>query len=123
MKKFRSKFESNFNRLTEGKLSYETTKLKYTVPTSIHTYTPDFHIPGTNIYLETKGRFTSQDRKKMLLVKAQHPDKRVIMVFMNAKTPITKGSKTTYADWCLKNGVEFMSTHEAAEFIKCQQKR
>jgi len=119
MHKFRSKFEQSFFKsLPANSVTYEDTKLKYIVPASGHVYTPDFRIPNSNIFLETKGRFTSQDRKKMLLVKAQHPDKRIIMVFMNAKTPISKGSKTTYADWCFKNGVEWMTPREAELLVK-----
>lgn len=40
----------------------------------------------------------------MLLVKAQYPSLDIRMVFWNAKAPISKGSKTTYAMWATKNG-------------------
>ena len=119
MNKFRSKFEQNFYKnLPKGAVTYEQDILPYTVPESQHKYTPDFHIPGTNIYLELKGRLTIQDRKKMLLVISQHPDKRIIMVFQDAKRPIVKGSKTTYALWAEKNGVEWMTPRDAELLIK-----
>ena len=40
------------------------------------------------------------------------------MVFMKATCPIRKGSKTTYADWAEKNGIEWMLTQDAIEFVK-----
>lgn len=115
--KFRSKFESSFYSKMGPGLEYEKTKLSYVIPASNHKYTPDFHITGTNIYLETKGIWTAQDRAKMVLVKQQHPDKRIIMVFQDAKKPITKGSKTTYALWANKMGIEWMSIPEAKALL------
>lgn len=66
-------------------------------------YTPDFVLPNC-IIIETKGRFTTADRKKMLLVKAQHPDLDIRLVFQNPKAKINKGSKTTYAQWADSKG-------------------
>lgn len=83
--------------------SYESFKIPYTIPASNHTYTPDFQLPN-GIIIETKGRFVASDRKKHLLVKKQHPEMDIRFVFQNAKGKINKGSKTTYADWCNKNG-------------------
>ena len=120
--KFRSKFEEKFNKLSGGKLGYEQDKFKYIVPASTHTYTPDFKIPGTNIYIETKGLWSAQDRKKHLLVKAQNPDIRIIIVFYRQNCPISKGSKTTYEDWATKNCIEYMTIQEAIELIKRMQK-
>jgi len=113
---FKSKFEQRFWEKTN--LPYEQDKLAYVVPASNHKYTPDFHVPGTNIYFETKGRWTAVDRKKHLLIKEQHPDKRIILVFQDEKKPINKGSKTTYAGWAEKNGLEWMTVEEAVKFSK-----
>jgi len=55
--------------------------------------------------VETKGRFTLEDRKKHILVRRQHPDLDIRIVFQNPYTKIRKGSKTTYADWASKNGI------------------
>lgn len=84
------------------KAEYETTKIKYHVEED-HTYTPDFVLPN-GIIVETKGRFVLEDRKKHLLVKSQHPHLDIRFVFTNSKTKIRKGSPTSYADWCSKNG-------------------
>ena len=42
---------------------YEKHKVSYTVPISYHEYTPDFRLPN-GIFIETKGRFVFEDRKK-----------------------------------------------------------
>ena len=41
------------------------------------------------------------------LIKEQHPDLEVKFLFQNANQKIYKGSKTTYADWAVKNGFEW----------------
>jgi hypothetical protein len=87
------------------KAEYETTKIKYRVEED-RTYTPDFVLPN-GIVVETKGRFVLEDRKKHLLVKSQHPHLDIRFVFTNSKTKIRKGSPTSYADWCNKNGFTF----------------
>lgn len=84
------------------KFEYETTKIKYRVEED-RTYTPDYLLPN-GILVETKGRFVLEDRKKHLLVKSQHPHLDIRFVFTNSKTKIRKGSPTSYADWCIKNG-------------------
>lgn len=85
---------------------FEKLKLAYTTPATPHKYTPDFELPN-GIIVETKGRFLPADRKKHLLVKQQHPGRDIRFVFSRSKTTISKGSKTTYADWCVKNGFKF----------------
>ena len=45
--------------------------------------------------------------KKHLLVKEQQPNLDIRFVFGNSKNKIYKGSKTSYADWCNKNGFMF----------------
>jgi len=82
---------------------YEQHKVLYTVPVSYHEYTPDFRLPN-GIFVETKGRFVLEDRKKHILIKQQHPELDIRFVFQNSKNKIRKGSPTTYADWCKKHG-------------------
>ena len=89
-----------------GAVSYEQLKIKYAVPSRSAQYTPDFELPN-GIIIETKGRFTLDDRKKHLLIKEQHPEKDIRFVFSRSKTPISKGSPTTYAHWCEKNGFKY----------------
>lgn len=82
---------------------YEEYKIKYKVPERTATYTPDFQLPN-GIFVETKGRFVVADRQKHLLIKAQQPELDIRFVFSNSKAKISKGSKTSYADWCDKYG-------------------
>jgi len=82
---------------------YEELKISYSVPESLHTYTPDFELPN-GIIIESKGRFVAADRKKHLLIKQQYPHLDIRFVFSNSRTKINKGSKTSYADWCNKFG-------------------
>jgi len=87
-------------------VKYEERKITYSVPESLHTYTPDFELPN-GIIIESKGRFVAADRKKHLLVKQQRPTLDIRFVFSNSKAKINKGSKTSYADWCDKFGFQY----------------
>lgn len=106
--KYRSKFEA---RLAEHLLHlgfvYEPYRIDYTIPESIHHYKPDF-VRGKLIY-ELKGRWTAQDRKKMRLLVEQHPEYEIVMVFQNPDVKIQKNSKTSYADYCDKYNIKWMS--------------
>ena len=102
---YRSGLEDRISEQLKGlsvPFKYEEFKIKYEVH-EIRTYTPDFELPN-GIIVESKGRFVAADRKKHLLVKKQHPELDIRFVFSNSKAKITKGSKTSYGDWCDKNG-------------------
>lgn len=85
---------------------FETLKVAFTQPAKSRHYTPDFLLPN-GILVESKGLFASEDRQKHLWVKAQHPDLDIRFVFSNPNSRLYKGSPTTYADWCRKNGFHF----------------
>jgi len=117
---YRSGLEDKIaKQLSEAGLGveYETTKIKYTIPESLHTYTPDFLLPN-GIILESKGRFLAEDRKKHLLIKSQYPDLDIRFVFSNSKTKIRKGSPTSYGDWCTKNDFKFADKLIPEEWLK-----
>lgn len=81
-------------------------KITYTVPSVQSAYTPDFVLEkhdGTQMYIETKGLWTLEDRKKHFLIKDQYPELDIRFLFQNPNQKIRKGSKTTYADVCLGN--------------------
>lgn len=99
------KVQSELDRLGIA-AEYECFRIPYTIPATPHYYTPDFLLPN-GVIIETKGRFTIEDRKKHLLIKDQFPDLDIRFVFSNSKNKIRKGSKTTYADWCDKNGLQY----------------
>jgi hypothetical protein len=105
---FRSKLESVVNAQLadsgitftyEGKLN----KIKYIKPVTHHTYLADFLL-SNGVIVEAKGFFDVDDRKKHLYIKEQHPELDIRFLFMNANNKLRKGSPTSYAKWCDKNG-------------------
>lgn len=97
-------------QITEAKyaLNYETETLNYTVPETKHKYTPDFVFTKRNgeiMYVETKGRWTVADRKKMKHVLTSNPGIDIRMVFQNPNQRISKNSKTTYEAYANKLGI------------------
>jgi len=95
---------------------YEQHKIPYIKPATQHKYTPDFRLPN-GIFVETKGRFVTADRKKHLLIKEQHPNLDIRFVFQNANNKLNKKSKTTYADWCTKYGFIFAEKEIPKEWL------
>jgi hypothetical protein len=83
---------------------YEAYPLRYIIPERTAEYTADFVLPN-GIIIETKGRFTSEDRKKHRLIKQQFPDLDIRILFSNPNNKIGKKSKTTYSMWCDKMGI------------------
>ena len=100
---------------------YEQTEFEYTVPATKHKYTPDFKL-SNGIYIETKGRFLLDDRKKHLYIKEQYPDLDIRFVFQNPKTKLYKGSKTTYANWCDKHGFKWAAKTIPLDWIEEKNK-
>jgi len=86
---------------------YEVERLEYTKPASTHTYTPDFKL-SANVYLECKGIWDSEDRKKILLVMEQFPEITICMAFQNADKRLYPGSPTTYGDWATEHGIPWI---------------
>jgi len=104
---YRSGFENKVaSALSEQKIKfeYEVTQVEYIKPQTNHKYTVDFTLPN-GILIETKGRWTTEDRKKHLLIKDQHPELDIRFVFQNPNGKIRKGSKTSYGDYCDKYGI------------------
>ena len=100
---YRSGFESKVaQQISKYKIDpkkiYECTTVPFTVPEKKRTYLVDFTLPN-GILVEAKGR------AKHLLIKKQHPELDIRILFMSAKTKIRKGSKTTYGDFCDKHGI------------------
>lgn len=118
--KFKSKFEKRVaNKFNESSIDweYEKEKLPFVQPEENRRYTVDFTLKEfPNVILELKGRFTAQDRKKMMLIKEQYPKKKIIMLFQRAANTLTKSSKTTYAEWCDKHGLAWI---DEKEFTAC----
>ena len=98
---YRSKFELKVAAdLGKRKVDFQYEKVSFDYVPKIRNYTPDFYLPESKIYIETKGRLTTNDRVKHLLIKDQYPDLDIRFVFVNANNKISRTSKTTYANWC-----------------------
>lgn len=68
-------------------------------------YTPDFFLPKSGIYVETKGKFDGPTRTKMLeVLKSREEDIR--MVFMRDNY-LTRKKSMTYSRWCELNDVKY----------------
>ena len=102
--------------LTEGGHDYvyepQDQKARYLVPAVYKLYLPDFVLPN-GIIIETKGQFTSADRKKHLLIKASCPELDIRFVFNNPNTKIGKKSSTSYGMWCEKHGFLYHKFHKS----------
>lgn len=118
---YRSGLETKFQAACEAQgwnLPYEIDKIKYVIPASNHTYTPDFTVTE-NIYIETKGLWTGADRKKAVLISQQHPHIKILYV-LQRNQGLSKKSKTTYLDWAAKNNLDacvFSDTRHWTEYI------
>lgn len=84
--------------------AYEPMRIEY--KKTCH-YTPDFYLLSNGIFVEAKGRFTSADRSKHLLLKAQHPELDIRFVFQAPHNKLNARSKTTYASWCDRHGFKW----------------
>ena len=86
----------------QKEVRYEQLKIEW-ADFRYRTYTADF-VLDNGIIVETKGKFDVDDRHKHLEIKKQHPELDIRFVFSNSNAKLYKGSKTTYAEWCEKNG-------------------
>ena len=122
--KFKSKLEEDFNDFLikqKIKFGYEDYKVSYLKPEKLSKYTPDFNCPAIDtfkIIFETKGQFLTSDRKKHLLIKAQHPNLDIRFVFQNENNKLYRGSPTTYAKWCEQHNFKFANRIIPKEWLK-----
>jgi len=80
-------------------------------------YTPDFFLPN-GVVIESKGKFTPLDRKKVLAMKNLHTsvDLRLLFQFDNK---LSKNSKTRYSTWCESLGIPYaLGTEVPASWLK-----
>lgn len=117
---FRSGLEEKVAEYLASKgvgFSFETLKVPYVKPETKHIYTPDF-ILDNGIIIETKGRWMMEDRKKHVLIRKQHPNLDIRILFQNAHAKISKGSKTSYADFCEKHGIPYAHREIPVAWLK-----
>lgn len=98
MNKTRNKFENKIEKQLKKakvKFSYETEKIPYFF--SGH-YLPDFILetPTGKVYIETKGHFRPEAKRKMVSVKKLNPQLDIRIIFYSKKIKDIK--------WAEKNG-------------------
>lgn len=126
-KQHRSGLEDAFRTLCEEKgleVKYENSVLPYVTDPQKKRYIPDWEVTS-NIFIETKGRFTAADRKKALYIQDQHPEAVVLYVFQRPNNTLSKASKTTYGDWCDKHNLPWCSFSDVdywTDFIRKHQR-
>jgi len=121
-KGFRSGLEVVVNKqLKDSGISYsyegELNTVRYILPESRHRYLCDFLL-GNGVMIESKGLFTSDDRKKHIHIKQQWPMLDIRFLFSRSSSRLSKSSKTTYAAWCEKNGFKYCDREIPKAWLK-----
>lgn len=94
---------------------YETEKYAYTVPAKPRKYLIDFKVG--DVILEVKGYLDYDDQLKMLLVKEQHPNIRIMFLFQKPYQKLPR-RKITHAEWAEKHGFEWTSLEKLKDALK-----
>lgn len=73
-------------KLEEQNIIWEKVKtnnriFKYKIGEKEKSYAPDFYLPELDLFIEIKGFWWGNDEEKMLTIKEQHLDKRLIVIF------------------------------------------
>jgi len=103
------------------KFEYESIRITYEKPVrkglcpacgskstvQVSSYTPDF-VLDNGILLEVKGRLTSKDRSKLILVRKSLGDRgKYLVLYLAEDNRLTKGSEKRYSNWCQEKGFDF----------------
>ena len=107
---------ANYLKEHKVKFLYEKVKIEWE-DLAYRTYTPDF-VLNNGIIIETKGIFTVADRRKHVCIKKQHPSLDIRFVFTNSNVKIYKGSKTSYAMWCIRHGFRYYDRIIPEDWLK-----
>ena len=103
------------------KYKYEAIKIEWE-DLAYRTYTPDFVLKN-NIIIETKGMFTTADRRKHLCIRKQHPELDIRFVFENSRRKLRKGAKSTYGQWCIRYGFQYYDRIIPENWLKEKSKK
>jgi Phage endonuclease I len=117
---FRSGLEKKVAEQLESEgvaYGHESQWIRYTVPQREAKYLPDFSFEDCPIIIEAKGRFgggnprfkmpatdSAKERQKLVLLKEQHPELDIRIVFQRASTPIYPKSPTSHGKWATDHG-------------------
>tara|TARA_R100000306_G_C4327972_1_gene118707 strand:+ start:36 stop:572 length:537 start_codon:yes stop_codon:yes gene_type:complete len=121
---YRSRFERDIaEKFKEEGVSfqYEPFKIEYRLPiksgvcdtcegsavSRLCTYTPDFYLPDSRIWIEAKGKWDSAGRTKTLAILGtsraiNRENFRMLFMYNNW---LTKNKKETYLDWCERHNI------------------
>jgi len=66
-------------------------------------YTPDFKIGS--VYVEVKGWWPPAERSKFLAVILSNPGLPIFVALQRPNLTLSKRSRTTYSQWCVKHGI------------------
>jgi len=130
---YRSKFEARIaGELTKKKIKFDYEKYKLEYWTKVrsgkcgecestdvyqqHWYVSDFYLPVQKIYLETKGKFTSQNRSKHIAIKEAHPEIDLRFIFMS-NNKLNKNSSIRYTDWAERYGFLYAFNHIPNDWV------
>jgi hypothetical protein len=64
---------------------------KYNIDDKIKSYTPDFYLPEYDTYLEVKGYWWGDDRRKMDIIIAKYPERKIFIVELEQYQQIMDG--------------------------------
>ena len=85
------------------------------------TYTPDFQLDN-GIFIESKGLFDNEDRRKHIAIREQHPELDIRFVFSNINSRV-QGSKLTCAKWCERYNFQYAQEVIPKEWTKNVKKK
>jgi hypothetical protein len=80
-------------------------------------YVPDWVSEDDQLIVESKGKFTSAMRTKMLAVRQSNPDKDIRMLFMRDNW-LTRKKQQKYSEWAEKHGIPYAIGEMPKEWIK-----
>lgn len=104
IRKPRNRFETKiFNQLKRSKVSfnYEAEKIAYVWAGH---YTPDFVLstPSGKVYIETKGYFRPEDKRKLVSVKRCNPQLDIRILFYAHKEQYIKWANKNRFKWAVE---------------------
>lgn len=114
--RFRSSSEEKLAAYLASKgvaYEYESDVIEYVKPARLAKYTPDFKVGPT--YIEVKGIWLPPDRQKLALIKRQHPELDLRILFDRPQTTISSTSRTTYAQAAEQMGIPWAKGPEVPD--------
>ena len=112
--KYKSALESKVAQLLGGEWVYEEWTVPYTLEKN---YVVDFSRDA--LFIEVKAYFRPSDISKYKAVQEtlKGTEHELVFVLANPLKKVRKGSKTTMAQWCDKNGFRWYSVNDLGDLI------